>query len=163
MRTRFFSVPALDPTEAEEELNHFLSQHRVLTMKSSLVRLKDGAFWSICVVYQPKVQAKRSRKSKVDYREILNSEDFEVYAKLRTLRKEVAEEEAVPAYQVFNNAHLATMVTERMRTLEDLISIPGVGPARVEAHGERFLRVLAEIQPVDESEPEGDAAYSDPD
>jgi DNA-directed RNA polymerase sigma subunit (sigma70/sigma32) len=36
------------------------------------------------------------------------------------------------------------MVTERVKTLEDLKTIPGVGDARVRKYGEQFLTALRE-------------------
>jgi ATP-dependent DNA helicase RecQ len=38
---------------------------------------------------------------------------------------------------------LAELAAQRPRTLEDLTDVYGMGPARIEAYGEGFLRVLA--------------------
>ena len=38
---------------------------------------------------------------RVDYREVLSAEQFEVFSKLREVRKEVAEREAVAVYAIF--------------------------------------------------------------
>jgi hypothetical protein len=48
-----------------------------------------------------------SKRAKVDYRELLSAGDFVLFAKLRILRKGMAEREAVPAYALFTNEQLA--------------------------------------------------------
>jgi hypothetical protein len=77
----------------------------------------DGFYWSFCVDYletaletgasaHPAVES----RGKVDYREVLNPEQFAVYLKLRTLRQAISKEEGVPVYVIFTNEHLAAMV-----------------------------------------------------
>jgi len=88
-------------------------------------------------------------------------EDFEVYAALRELRKEVAERDGVPPYAVFNNAQLAEMVQKRIRSSEELGRISGVGPSRVEAHGSRFLERLTELQTSGPAEEESHETSGD--
>ncbi len=83
-----------------------------------------------------------AQRSKVDYREVLNEQDFAVFAKLRDLRKEIAQASGVPVYAVFNNEQLAKMVQEKARTKADLEAIAGVGDARIEKYGPRFLDFL---------------------
>jgi superfamily II DNA helicase RecQ len=47
---------------------------------------------------------------KVDYKEVLKPEEFEVFSRLRDWRKAVAEKEGVPVYVVLSNEQLADMV-----------------------------------------------------
>ena len=77
-----------------------------------------------------------------DYKEILSADDFAVFAKLRELRKEIAQREAVPVYTVFTNEQLAQMVENRCRSKTDLEKITGVGDARIEKYGQGFLELL---------------------
>ena len=84
----------------------------------------DGAnsLWSICVSYvegegRP---ASEKRQQKIDYREVLPAAEFAVFAKLRALRKELAEKEGLPAFALFNNEQLADMVWLRVSSHEDL-------------------------------------------
>lgn len=73
---------------------------------------------------------------------MLSEPDFVVFAKLRALRKALAEKEGVPAYALFTNEQLAEMVQRRARTLTELREIDGVGEARVEKYGKDFLGIL---------------------
>ena len=81
------------------------------------------------------------KANKVDYKEVLSEEDFAVYAKLRDLRKELAERYSVSVYSVFNNKQLAEMVQERITSKTALQKITGVGEARATKYGEPFLKI----------------------
>jgi len=78
---------------------------------------------------------------------VLSPDDFAVFARLRDLRKEIAKEEAVPVYTIFTNEQLATLVTARARSKADLEKVAGVGDARIEKYGERFLAALGSGDP----------------
>lgn len=150
MRLKFFAIPALDPAEAEVELNKFLATHRILTIDRELTIERQRSFWALAVTYQEagpaggvKVGAKKPR---IDYKDVLNSQDFAVYAELRSLRQAIAGEEAVPPYMIFTNAQLAEMVQERVRSLGEMGRIAGIGPARLKSHGAVFLERLREVQ-----------------
>ena len=62
--------------------------------------------------------------------------------KLRDLRKQLAQAEAVPVYTIFTNDQLAEMVRRRLNTVADLQTIVGVGEARVSKYGPAFLTAL---------------------
>lgn len=143
MRICFFSVPAREPEGVADEVNQFLASHRVLSVDRHLVADGPGSFWAICVSYLDRAGGPPlARKGKVDYREVLPQEQFAVFAKLRALRKQIAESEGVPAYALFTNEQLAAMVQRRVKTTEDLATVEGVGPSRVEKYGSVFLEVL---------------------
>ena len=73
---------------------------------------------------------------------MLNEADFALFAKLRDLRKKLAEQEGVPAYALFTNEQLAQMAQQRVTTQAQLAALDGVGPARIEKYGEAFLNLL---------------------
>jgi superfamily II DNA helicase RecQ len=161
MRVKFFAIPALDPWEAEATVNSFLAQHRVMSIDRELMSERSGAYWAICVTFvengSPRPGgASALKKGKVDYREVLPPEEFEVFAELRRLRKEVAERDGVPLYAVFTNEQLAAMVQQRVRTEQKLGQLPGVGAARVEKYGAEFLERLAAAQEARDA-PGGDS------
>lgn len=144
MQIKFFSVPAIGSTEIEEELNSFLRGHRVLEMERELVREGGSAYWAIVVVWLEGkvVGAKPARSAKIDYREVLNEADFALFVRLRDLRKEIAESEAVPPFTIFTNEQLAKLVTERVSDLAGFRKIDGIGDGKTERYGERFLKLL---------------------
>jgi superfamily II DNA helicase RecQ len=150
MAFKLFTLPIQNGEAAEDELNTFLRSHTVLSVEQRWVDQGTRSFWSFCVDYlDPSATggagSRRSgRRPKVDYREVLNEEDFAVFSKLRDLRKEIAQAEGIPVYSVFNNKHLADMVQKKARTKADLEAIVGVGDARIEKYGARFLELLTE-------------------
>jgi superfamily II DNA helicase RecQ len=146
MAVKFFIVPIHDLEAAEAEVNAFLNSHTVLGVERHFVDRGGESFWSLCADYVEsggRGSQQGRQRSRVDYRERLSEEDFVLYAKLRDLRKEIAQAEGVPLYNVFNNNQLATMVEKKARTKADLESIAGVGDARVDKYGKQFLDFLA--------------------
>ena len=71
--------------------------------------------------------------------------DAELYARLKTLRGAIAREEQVPAYVVFPDRTLAEIATRRPRTLASLHDVRGVGPAKLEKYGDRFLALVRDL------------------
>jgi len=146
MQLSFFSIPALDGTGEAEALNRFLASHRVLSIDSQLVPDGQSSFWAVRVHHEPAKLAKLpSKKGRIDYKEVLSPEDFSIYSALRELRKQVAEREAVPVYQVFSNEQLAALVTGRPTTRTALLEIEGVGVARADRYGAEFLEALGAL------------------
>jgi superfamily II DNA helicase RecQ len=151
MKMQFFTIPMADSQEAAEALNAFLAAHRVVHVERHFVAEGANSAWSICVSYtegdnRPAVDKRQQKK--VDYRETLSEPQFAVFAKLRTLRKTLADQEGVPAYALFTNEQLAEMVRRPALSLEALAGIDGVGEARVTKYGEAFLRILKTALPV---------------
>lgn len=107
MKYNFFTIPAIDNAEAQQELNQFFAQHRVVTVEKNFVEAGANSYWSICVEVTEgeKLLTLAKHKSQVDYKEILNENDFTVFAQLRNLRKTMAESEGVPAYALFTNGY----------------------------------------------------------
>jgi ATP-dependent DNA helicase RecQ len=68
--------------------------------------------------------------------------DDALFARLRALRRELADGEGVPAYIVFSDAVLARMAALRPTDEAGLLGISGVGPAKLARYGAAFLRVL---------------------
>jgi len=67
----------------------------------------------------------------------------ERFARLRKLRKTIADERSVPAYVVFSDATLMQMAEQRPLTANALLRISGVGPKKLEQYGAPFLAELA--------------------
>jgi superfamily II DNA helicase RecQ len=151
MPFKFFHVRCVDPVAAADELNQFLATHRILAVEKRFVECGENSYWSICVDYPATKQTQdtgsptsQTKKNRVDYREVLTPDQFGQFVRLRELRSQIAQEEALPVYTVFTNEQLAAMVTESAVTLSDLAKITGVGKGRVDKYGERFLQELSQ-------------------
>jgi len=157
MKYRFFTVPAHAPEAAQEELNRFCAEQRVVSVDKEFVHGAERSYWALCICYLDRQGGPLpTRKGKIDYREVLSQPDFALFATLRGLRKTLAEQEGIPAYALFTNEQLATMVQNRVTSKAALGDIEGVGPARVEKYGDDFLKLLVEAA-GDAIEPGGNA------
>lgn len=157
MRYRVFTYPV--PCEEElAELNGFLSSHRILKVREEFVQQGSATCLVFVVEYLDSVPGRSSgggREPKVDYKKELSEEEFMVYSRLRDVRRELAEKEATPVYNVFTNAQLAEIVKKRVRTLSALEEIDGVGKGRVEKYGAAVLSVCSEFLKGDAGETGG--------
>ena len=68
--------------------------------------------------------------------------DAQLLDRLRSLRSSIAREDKVPAYVVFADRTLIEMAVRRPRSPYALGEIRGVGPAKIEKYGDRFLALL---------------------
>ncbi len=73
---------------------------------------------------------------------VLSGHDEALLSSLRALRSAIAREEKVPAYIVFADRTLIEMAARRPTTLLALQTVRGVGPAKRDRYGERFLHLL---------------------
>jgi len=154
MRLHFVTIPVFESAAAEAELNRFLACQRVLAVDRQLVADGTRSAWAVCVSYvdRPSVASSPAllagqgagasggaSRGVVDYRQTLTPADFDVFARLRSLRKGIAERDGIPAYAIFTNEQLAAIACGRPRSAADLGRIPGVGKARVDKYGGAFL------------------------
>jgi superfamily II DNA helicase RecQ len=147
MPIEVFSISAKGDPDANQVLNRFLGNHRILSVERRLVEDGGQSYWTFLVDY---VQAtsganeatKTSSSSKVDYRELLTPEEFDRYLQLRALRKHIAEQKAIPHFTIFTNEQLAALARLKIMTKESMQGIPGIGDAKLAQYGDDFLRIL---------------------
>ena len=148
MRFQFFTIPVHTPEAAQEALNVFCAQHRIVSSDRQFVAQGADSFWAVCLAWAegvaPGLQS-QGKRDRVDYREVLSDTDFAAFAELRQLRKTLAEREGVPAYAIFTNEQLAEIVQRKLRTASALGEIEGVGKARVDKDGALFLALLGRV------------------
>lgn len=66
------------------------------------------------------------------------------FQRLRTLRKQLADARGVPAYIVFSDQVLWDLIDLRPGSPEEMLRVPGIGPAKLQQYGEVFLAALQE-------------------
>ncbi len=152
MQYKFFTIPVMGDgaTAASDEMNAFIRGRRVLTVQRELISNGTMSCWTCCVEYidgaKPLEFGKFGAKEKIDYRQVLNDEDFARFRILRECRKAIAEEDAVPAYAVFLDEHLANIAKSSEVTLETLKAVNGVGEKKIEKYGKRFIELWEKKQ-----------------
>jgi ATP-dependent DNA helicase RecQ len=87
------------------------------------------------------VQGERKAKPAAE----LASSDEELFKALRELRSKLAIDRRVPAYMVFSDATLVEMARRKPKSEAELLTISGVGLAKLERYGEVFLGVIRRL------------------
>jgi len=91
--------------------------------------------------HKPKASASGS-KSKAS--EGLEGPASRLFEALRATRTSIAQEKGVPAYVVCHDRTLVALAKQRPTSRTALRDVHGMGPARVEAYGDRFLATVRE-------------------
>ena len=68
--------------------------------------------------------------------------DRKLFAKLRSLRKEIADAEDVAPFIVFNDATLSELARIQPRTESQMLSVSGIGDTKLARYGEPFLSLI---------------------
>jgi ATP-dependent DNA helicase RecQ len=72
----------------------------------------------------------------------LTADEQQLWHALRELRRTLAAEHNVPPYVIFHDRTLKEMVRRRPRSTADLLSINGIGQAKLDRYGAAFLELL---------------------
>jgi superfamily II DNA helicase RecQ len=133
-----------------EDLNQFLSSHRVLSTSKSFIQRHQSASLVFLIEYCDDGKTsdfeRQNRGERVDYKKLLSSSQYILFSRLRDLRKLIAAEEGIPVFAVFTNSQLAEMVQKEVRDLKALKGISGLGTMRIQKHGDRLLEILCDIE-----------------
>jgi superfamily II DNA helicase RecQ len=140
-----FFISPFSEKSVTEELNVFLRSHRIVNVEKKLIDGERGTGWAFLIEYGGNESSKNTQNTssqRIDYREVLNTTEYALYDKLRDLRKQIADKSGIPVYAVFTNDQLAGMVKKPPKVPKDLLSISGVGEARVKQYGESFIKLF---------------------
>jgi ATP-dependent DNA helicase RecQ len=78
--------------------------------------------------------------------------DRKLFAKLRKLRKAIADEENIPPYVVFNDATLIEMAEQMPLSASEMLSVNGVGTRKLERFGKEFMALIRSHADGDDEE-----------
>ena len=88
----------------------------------------------------------RKRKATVPTKELPlglpNTESGELFEALRTLRKRLADQEALPAYIVLSDKVLHLLSASRPTTIEEFGNISGIGEYKKKKYGKEFVELI---------------------
>lgn len=120
-------------------------QYSVIKM-GDISALKNPNARIIVKTYEEKEVApakqKSSRKRSTD---ALTKAGYDLFEVLRTLRLTIARQEAMPPYIIFSDKTLIDMCVKAPQSKEDMLNVSGVGAAKFEKYGQRFLDTIAEF------------------
>lgn len=70
----------------------------------------------------------------------------DLFDRLRILRKQLADQQGIPAYQVFSDQTLQQMSEYRPDTVTELMAIDGMGQAKMHRYGDIFLKTIEDFK-----------------
>ena len=146
MQIKIVNIPLTDDGTMQAELNRVLSMHKVLEVEQRFFQNEKGGCWSFCIRYilsQDWNDGARlaSSSTKIDYKQVLKEEEFVVFSTLREIRKQLAADDAVPAYAVFTDEELSKIAQMQELNAAKLISIKGIGDKKVEKYGKKLVEL----------------------
>lgn len=148
MQLKFFTIPILSAISEEETINKFLRSVKVLEIKRDLVVVGENAYWSICILYILYGGGETSpvmQRGKVDYKEILTEEQFKKFCQLRKVRKQISEDDAVPAFAVFTDMELSEISKLEDINCSTIKQIYGIGIKKIEKYGMKFCELINHV------------------
>lgn len=83
------------------------------------------------------------RKAAVQAKQSLPVND-ELFEQLRQVRRELAESQGVPPFVIFSDRTLRELCTTMPTTLDEMLSVHGIGESKIKKYGEQFLSILIE-------------------
>lgn len=116
-------------------------QYSVLKM-GNISSLRDENTRVIMRIYGEKENDKMWKSSQRRSTYSLTSKGYALFDELRKLRLDIAREESLPPYIIFNDKTLIDMCVKLPCNTEDLLKVSGVGRSKLEKYGNRFLSVI---------------------
>lgn len=144
MQIKLYTVPVFGSEAIEEELNRFLRGHRILQLERHFCA-DNGGYWAILIEYvdgDPVAEAPpANRRERKDFTEGLTEEEKQRFEYYKKVRKQLADEKAIPAYLVFTNEELALLSKVPDLSEETAKHIKGIAPQRLKDYVHHFYIV----------------------
>ena len=121
--------------DVEEERRVF---HVAITRAAESVTIAAGRPASPFIT-----EMRHTRPALVNRPEVSTLDEVRLREQLKAWRATTARTAGVPAYAVFNDATLYQIAALRPQTDDDLLSINGIGPVKLERHGQDILSIVA--------------------
>jgi ATP-dependent DNA helicase RecQ len=116
-------------------------QYSVLRL-GDITALKDENIHVIIRTYEGKEPEERISKQSKRSTDALTRAGYELFEILRRLRLTIAREEGLPPYIVFSDKTLIDMSSKAPRDRVGMLHVSGVGAAKYDKYGERFVEVI---------------------
>jgi ATP-dependent DNA helicase RecQ len=88
----------------------------------------------------PRMSLNLGKKARLDNRNY----DHALFARLKKLRKSIAEEDQVPPFVVFSDMTLSHMAEKLPTNSAQMLEVSGVGQTKLARYGEPFLNTIKE-------------------
>lgn len=149
MQIKIFTIPIIGCEIAESNLNKFLNNNKILAVEQSIATSAGDAFWSFCIRYLEKgnqegglYKKSKNKAPRKDYKNELSEQEFSRFTFLRSIRKQIAQEDAIPAFAVFTDAELSALARLESQSQAAWAKIRGIGPKKIEKYHNKFVALL---------------------
>jgi ATP-dependent DNA helicase RecQ len=139
--------------EVSDFIEYLISEQFILVGQGSFPTLSVAAKGKGVLLGTEKVM----RKEQMEVKQIV--QDDELFAHLRSVRKQLADEAGVPPFVIFSDDTLHDMCAKLPVTLQQFATVKGVGEQKQERYGERFT---TEIKQFCENHPDRKREVSAP-
>ncbi len=124
----------------------YQTQERYSVLRlGNITPLKDENTHVVIRTYKEKEPDKKKTVSKTVRKrstDALTSAGYDLFEVLRKLRLEIAREESMPPYIVFNDRTLIDMCVKKPSNESELLTVSGVGENKLKKYGRRFLEEI---------------------
>lgn len=120
-----------------QDMDHF----NVLKLTSKAIPLLKGEEKIFLTL--PNKEPKHNKKKNKE-RRVIQATNSPLFEMLRVLRRKLADEENKPPFMIFSDATLHAMTEIKPQSMEQLLSVPGVGQHKLARYGSQFLNAFNE-------------------
>lgn len=104
--------------------------------------LKEAGARVLIRTYEDREPERQTRSRSRRSTDSLTKAGYELFETLRQLRLTIAREEGMPPYIVFSDKTLIDMSVKAPRDRSSMLGVSGVGEAKYEKYGERFIEAI---------------------
>lgn len=104
--------------------------------------LKEAGARVLIRTYEDREPERQTRSRSRRSTDSLTKAGYELFETLRQLRLTIAREEGMPPYIVFSDKTLIDMSVKAPRNRSSMLGVSGVGEAKYEKYGERFIEAI---------------------
>ena len=140
INVRIITVPFSPVKEVfqDEVLSAFLVNKQVRSLKPHFFQYDGNPYWTVLVEYEPILATAETRP----VTEELNDEQQVLFRRLRTWRKERADQNGTPVFILATNAQLVKIAIHQPASLEALRQIQGFGKKKVDQYGQELIELI---------------------
>ncbi len=140
MNTSIITIP-FDPERQyfnDETLKKFLLNKKVKRLEPEFFQTGGRPYWTVFVEYEP-IFADEGPKHNLPQ---LSEPQRILFDKLRTWRREKADQQGIPVFIIATNSELAEVARKSPKTMSALKEIKGFGKKKVERHGKEITEMV---------------------
>jgi len=118
-----------------------INQFNVLKLNKKALPVLQGK--EAIFLTLPKTEPLNKKKTKI--KSLTETSNDPLFEALRSLRRQLADEENKPPFMIFSDATLHEMAALKPKTINGLLAVSGVGQHKLTHYGQEFLNVLNEF------------------